>query len=298
MSHPSNSPPSGGKPINSEQYVVYRSVIQRVLNDEEHLPSLPSITLKIRHALADDNTTTESLAQMIGKDPALSALLMKTASSPLYRTLEQPQAIRDVIALLGMQTIGNLTMLHSVRSVFLLRSPKLKKLFTHTWKRLAIKASFASLLAQKIGYQPADQAMMTALLSEVGSLSVLSALQELPEVPTDETYFALCRNYSKSLGSILLSKWSIEKDIIDVIKKVGQWEYSHGEQIQLIDIVNLALYNTILHSASKSKPLPPINTLAAYKKLKPPYNILKKPSLMGLVVDNKDELSQMVKSFV
>lgn len=284
-------------PGNGSQYSVYRTVIQRVLDDKEHLPSLPAISLKIRQALSDPNTTHESLANVISKDPALCALLMKTASSPLYRTREQPQTVRDVIALLGMESVANLAMVHSVRSVFLLRNPLLKKLFNHTWKRLAVKASFASLIAQKIGYRPTDKAMMAALLTEVGSLSVLSAVQELKDPPDADTYFLLCRHYSKSLGSILLNKWNLDKEFVEVIKQAGDWEADHGEEVQLIDVVNLALYNTILHTP-KAKTPPAIKRLHAYNKLKPPYNMLKKPGLLALVADNREELQAMVKSFV
>lgn len=284
-------------PEKKGDYEVYRAVIQRVLNNDEHLPSLPATTLKIRQALSNENTTIDDLAQLISKDPALSALLMKTAASPLYRTVQQPKSIRDVIALLGMPAIDNLAMVHSVKSVFMLRSPTLKKFFKHTWRRLAIKASFASLLAQKIGFRPADQPMIAALLTEVGSLAVLSALQEQDHNPNAQTYFALCASYSKSLGSILLTKWNIDPLYIDVIKRAGQWDATTGTELHLIDIVNLSLYNTILHTPN-AKPLPPINQLAAYQKLKAPYNILKKPGLLNLVADNKEELGLMVKSFV
>jgi len=77
----------------SSHYDVYRRVIYRVLNDTESLPSLPSTTLKIRQAMGEQQTTAESLAKLITKDPALSALLLKSASSPIYKRPVAPNTL-------------------------------------------------------------------------------------------------------------------------------------------------------------------------------------------------------------
>ena len=50
--------------LGSEQYAVYRTVIKHVLSDSERLPSLPTITLKIRKAVGESNTTAASLARL------------------------------------------------------------------------------------------------------------------------------------------------------------------------------------------------------------------------------------------
>ena len=279
-----------------EHYAIYRDVINHVLTDSEKLPSLPSITLKIRQAMGEENTTPDSLAKIITKDPALSALLIKSASSPLYRRAVAPNTLADVISLLGFSATSNLVMLHSMRSVFVMSNPKAKTLFAHTWRRLIVKVALSLFIAKRLQFKPNEHAQMAALLSEVGSLSVLSALIAQPKVPDAEVYFQLCRHYSKSLGSILLHKWNIDFVFVNAIKQLGNWLYSDKEEIELIDVLNLAVYNTVMMTTANPK-LPDINTLSAYQKLPKHLQVCTKKNWLDWVLNNKAEIQGIVESF-
>ena len=282
--------------LGSEQYAVYRTVIKHVLSDSERLPSLPTITLKIRKAVGESNTTAASLAQLVGKDPALTALLMKSASCPLFRRAVAPKTLTEVVSLLGFEAVQSLVMLHSVRSLFVLRSSTMKKLLNHTWQRLILKTSLASFLAQRLDYRPMDEAQMATLLTEVGSLAVLSALIESNQAPDPETYFQLCRHYSKSLGSVLLNKWNVDQSFVTVLKQSGDWGQTAGDEIALIDIVNLSVYNTVLLTNKHAK-LPPLESLAAFNKLPDSDRRCSKPNQLVLVTENMKEIQAIVNTF-
>lgn len=197
-----------------QHYNIYRIVINQVMHDQEQLPSLPSLTLKIRTAIADPHASRDSLADLISIDPSLCALLMKIAASPLYRRQVPAQSIQDVIVLLGLEEVDRVAMQHSVRSLFTLHDPQLSKLFKLSWQRMVLKASMSTFLAKYLGYKPQGQAMMAALLSEVGTLAVLSAFREIDHQPDTEMFFKLSRGYSKSLGLILLKKWNLQEEYV------------------------------------------------------------------------------------
>lgn len=279
------------------EYSIYKTVIQEVLHDSERLPSLPNITMKIRQEIGKDSATAESLAHLVSKDPSLSALLVKCASSPLFRRAVAPKTLVDVIGLLGFNQVSNLVMLHSVRSLYAMRNSKSKKLFGLTWKRLVVKTAVAMFLAKKLYYHPLDQVPMATLLTEVGSLSVLSAILETNEVPDQDTYIELCRHYSKSLGTILLKKWNVDPIFIEINRQSGLWEQQSGEELELIDIVNLAIYNTVLLT-NKHPSLPPLQSLMAYQKLPLPLQELKSPHHLTFVYEHKQEIQEIIDSFV
>lgn len=279
-----------------DHYAIYRDVINHVLTDSEKLPSLPSITLRIRQAMSEENATAESLAQIITKDPALSALLIKSASSPLYKRAVAPNTLADVIGLLGFSATSNLVMLHSVRSVFVMSNPKAKTLFAHTWRRLIVKVALSLFIARRLQFRPNEHAQMAALLSEVGSLAVLSALIEQPQVPDADTYFQMCRHYSKSLGSILLQKWNIDFVFVNAVKQMGNWLYADKDEIELIDVLNLAVYNTVLMTNTKPN-LPDLDTLTAFKKLPKHLKVCVKKNWLDWVIGNKAEIQGIVESF-
>ena len=128
----------------ASDYAIYRQVVTQLMSGEEQLPSLPTITLDIRRALSDPEVTLAQLSRLISRDPALSAILMKYASSALLRTQQAPKSLLDVLRVLGMAQIDRLTMAHSVKSLFILHSPAHKKLFVEAWERLVRKASVSA----------------------------------------------------------------------------------------------------------------------------------------------------------
>lgn len=280
--------------LEQSRYDIYRSVIAKVLNGQESLPSLPTITLKIRQAINDPNTTHTKLSMLVGSDPSLSALLMKSASSPMYRTASAPKTLESVISILGYAAVNNIVMVHSINSLFVFRSPVIKKLFNISRNRQVVKGAMSGLLAHKLAYRPADEALMVSLLSEVGTLALLSAFKDTAEVPDTETYFKLCRDYSKSLGVILLTKWNIDQNLISIIKNCGRWEQSTEGELSLLDIINLALYHTIKRTNPQAN-LPPLQTIAAYKKLQSAHNSIHPSDQLNLVVNNEPAIKGMIQ---
>jgi HD-like signal output (HDOD) protein len=94
----------------TSDYAIYRQVVSQLMSGEEQLPSLPAITLEIRRALSDPEVSLAQLNRQISRDPALSAILMKYASSALRRTQLPPKSLLDVLRILGIAQIDRITM--------------------------------------------------------------------------------------------------------------------------------------------------------------------------------------------
>ncbi|MGK0500710.1 MAG: HD-like signal output (HDOD) protein [Oceanicoccus sp.] len=276
------------------QYLGSRTIISRVLQNQDHLPSLPAITLKIRQAINNSNTTHESLAMLIGSDPALNALLIKSASSPMYRTASAPKTLEAVISIIGFSGVNNIVMAHSINSLFVNKNPAIKRLYSISRKRQVVKGAISGLLAHKLGYRPADEALMISLLSEVGTLALLSAFKETSDVPDMQTYIKLCREYSKSLGGILLNRWNIDPRLIDIVKHCGHWERESDGKLELLDVINLSLYHAVKH-LSPDADLPPLTQLAAYSKLKIPHNEIDQSGQLTLITENQTAIAGMIQ---
>ncbi|MNF73978.1 HDOD domain protein [compost metagenome] len=273
-------------------YSIYRQVVTQLMNDQEQLPSLPMLTLEIRQALARPEVSMIQLVRLIGKDPALSALLMKYASSALLRTRLAPKTLQDVLRVLGMQQVDRVVMLHSVKSLFVLHSPGHKLLFMDAWQRLILKASICGFLARKVGQVPADHAALASLLSEVGSLAVLSAFKGGDLVPTPARYHSLCQAYGKSLGVMLLKKWTVDEAYVDIVREAGNWTLQRQRQIELLDLVNLSLFHAI-QGADHGSDLPALTSLAAYAKLNGGHNEVAADGSLALVSQHWDEIHEL-----
>lgn len=277
------------------EYSIYRRVVSQLMQGQEQLPSLPSLTLEIRRALTSGQLGAAALARLVGRDPALSALLMKHASCALYRQPIVPKTLQDVIALLGTGEVDRITMQHSIKSLFTLHSPAHKQLFMEAWRRQMLKAATCATLARLLGRVPAGHALLACLLAEVGTLAVLSAFKDAQQIPSLELYYKLCREYSKSLGVIVLKKWSVDDQYITVVRAAGDWQSSDGLALGLIDLVNLALFHAIRERNGQAD-LPPLATLAAYRKLTPPQSQIGENDQLELFIQHRTQIQEMAES--
>lgn len=280
----------------STDYAIYRQLVSQLMQGAEVLPSLPSLTLQIRSAINDPKTNNLQLERLISRDPALSALLVKHASSALYRQARAAQGLRDVIVRLGMKEVGNITMAHSVKSLFTLYSPAYKKLFMDAWERLVLKAATCSVMARQVGRIPPDHALLASLLSEVGSLVLLSAFRQDATPPSADDYYRLCREFSKSLGVILLKKWAVDEEFIQVIRQSGDWEAHNQQRLECIDLVNLSLHHAI-GERDPAAQIPPLQSLAAYRKLIAPFDQIDENGRLSLIVNQQAEIQALAQSF-
>lgn len=274
----------------TSDYAIYRQVVTQLMSGDEQLPSLPNITLDIRRALNEPEVSLTQLSRLISRDPALSAILMKYASSALLRTHSPPKSLLDVLRVLGVTQVDRLTMVHSVKSLFTLHSLAHKKLFLEAWERLVFKASCSAFLARMVGRVSPDQALLASLLSEVGTLAVLSAFREASQIPSAELYYKLCREYSKSLGVIVLKKWSVDESYIQVIRHTGEWHYQSCREVELVDLINLSLFHSI-KAVGRTSDLPALQELAAYAKLPAPLDFVSENGELTLLVNHPEEIN-------
>ncbi|RJG12424.1 HDOD domain-containing protein [Pseudomonas cavernicola] len=270
-------------------YARYRQVVSQLMCGDEQLPSLPVITLEIRRSLRSPEVSLGTLSGLISKDPALSALLMKYAASAMLRSSRPPKTLQDVLQVLGLAQVDRVTMIHSIKSLFTLHSPGHKKLFIEAWERLILKASTCAFLARLVGYTQPDHAFLASLLSELGSLAVLSAFRDDPVAPSRELYYRLCRDYSKSLGVILLKKWAVDEEFIGIIRNTGNWLHRERYHLELIDLVNLSLYHSVKGMNAEAD-LPELSSLAAYAKLLPPLNVIGDNDELALLISHRAEI--------
>lgn len=279
----------------SNHYQVYKAVVQKLINNEEQLPSLPSITLKIRRALKDPNITIDVISKLVRLDPSLSALLMKYAANPMYLRPVPPKTINSILSMIGLPALDNIVMAHSVKSLFVVKNLKLKSLFKETWGRMIYKAAISQFLANKLGLRPAEEAITASILTEVGTLAVLSAFSTDIHIPDKKTYFQLCKQYSKSLSNILMTKWGLDAFLVEITNSTGKWGLKHTNELSMIDIINLAIYSTVQHQCPNND-LPSIEKLSSFQKLPPSLNQLDDNNQLLIVKDNLDVIDRIVKS--
>lgn len=281
--------------VNSD-YASYKSAVSALLNNPENFPRLPCVVQDIRQSLIRSDSSIHSLSKLIERDTELSHLLLRYASSVMMHNHMPPQSVFDVVRILGMAQVERVTMLHAVKSLFSGHTQAYTRIFAASWDRLINKASMSALIAKKVGRVAPDYALLGSLLSEVGTLAVLSVFKsgDLP-VPDRETYVTLCREFAKSLGIVLLQDWQMDDEYIQLVRQVGNWQAAEHESFGLIDVINLGLYHSLKARMTANR-LPPITHLCAYQKLSDKHNAITDTNELELVVMSRDDIRAIADS--
>lgn len=133
------------------------------------LPSIPAIASQVMQAAGDPNVSADDLRQIIDKDPALAARILKVANSSLYSFRREVETTQHAITLLGFRNVQNLVMAASLRDVFKNFGLPEKLL----WEHSTIAGSIAASLS---GYGPIDvereSAFTASLLHDLGKIAL------------------------------------------------------------------------------------------------------------------------------
>jgi len=270
------------------------AVVKRVLDGSESLPGLPSLVLEIRRTIDRDDVTVKKVAELVRNDPGLTALLFKYAASPIYRTRTQPTTLDGVISKLGFRAVSNIVLIHSVRGTFFAKSPQLRALYAVAWRRVITRAGLACFLARFFNLH-ADDLLASGLLSDVGSLALLSALKTVPNLPEETAFVWLCRKYGKHISVLLLRQWGIDPEVVQLVGKIGAWHEAQAGAIDNQDALNLALYHSLLW-VDQLTDLPALTTLALYDKLPEALSAIGADGGLAFLGDQRAQIEEIILS--
>jgi HD-like signal output (HDOD) protein len=272
----------------------YRSILTMQLAHKENLPTLPTLVLNIREALDSPSLSAVTLSKLIERDADLSGVLMRYASSVMTHSKMQPQDIFDTVRILGMLQVDRIAIIHSMRMLFSGHTQAYTKVFASSWDRMVQKAATSAFIAKKVGGVVSDKALLGSLLSEVGTLMVLSNFKER-DMPSTEIFITLCREFAKNMGLALLERWDMVDEYGRLNREVGNWHAAEDEPLGLIDIVNLGLYHS-LKARMTAHRLPAISSLIAYQKLPEEFQAVTDTNELEIVVLGRDNIRAIADS--
>lgn len=264
-----------------------------VLADRSRLPSMPDVAARIHAAMSSPNWSIRSVAAIVKSDAGTTTYVLKASNSAL-RASDTP--IRDVeraIAWLGMDNTRNLVMAHSLRSMFITRSPVLGGLMRRTWRTSARLAASSSVLARYCPRFSPERALLAGLLQDIGVLPILNALKRFHAQLRDEApILAAIDKHAPKVGMVLLKQWSFEPDLIEVARSRCNWARDPGPAADLADLVLVArLHDRI--ERGKAEKLPRLDAVPAFSKL--PLGDVRDDSSLELLHEQKAAVAEVMR---
>lgn len=229
---------------------VREEIIQAINNDKLVLPTLPEVALKVREVADDPDADLDQLAQVIGRDAALSARIVRVANSPLLRANRAIEDLKSALMRLGMEYTCSLATGLAMQQMFQATSDLVDSRLRDVWSRSSEVAGMCHVLCKHYTKLRPDQATLAGLVHKIGVLPILTYAEEHPSLLIDSlTLDRVIDELQGPLGDLILKTWDFPADIIKVPSQHLNFERT-GSEADYADLVTVALLHSHMGDSS------------------------------------------------
>jgi len=187
----------------------------RVAQGKVDLPLLPGVAMEVTNVAAQENTDSRVIAELLRKDQAMAAHVLRVVASPVYSGRSQIVSLQQAVARLGVQKIREIALAIAFRvGVFKLKGfeREVTALFQHS----VGAAMFAQEIA-RVTRRNVEDAFMCGLLHDVGRPVILQALVQILQeqklqVPSGAVVVAT-GDLHADVGGTLADSWTLPEAV-------------------------------------------------------------------------------------
>jgi HD-like signal output (HDOD) protein len=188
----------------------------KLLQEIDHLPTFPKAIQDIQEKINHPNSSILQIAEMIKRDVALSAGILKLANSAAYRRGDKVETLDRALQLIGLKELQTLLYSLGTKQILEDKFPA----FAMIWEKSNESAFYCKLLAKKMALSKeiTGNLMSAALLHDIGEIILLSlekdkmsSIQEVSNskefssnLSLEEATFGITHT---KLGAMIAEKW-------------------------------------------------------------------------------------------
>lgn len=235
---------------------VKDEIVRQIKNDELVLPTLPEVALQVRDVAEDVNASINDLAQIIARDPALSARIIKVTNSPLVRTSSPVTDLGTAIARLGINFTSNLAIGLAMEQMFQATHDIIDRRLRECWSHSMEIAASAQVLARHFTRLQPDQAMLAGLVHQIGMLPILAYAETHEGLLSDSLSLDLVlEKLHPALGAYILRSWKFQPELAEVPKEYLnlQHQAAQADYTDLVQVATLQSYAGTDHPLARIK---------------------------------------------
>jgi putative nucleotidyltransferase with HDIG domain len=197
---------------------------------------LPEVASQVLSLVQRPDCDTARLAEVLRRDPAMTAHVMQVAASPMYIGATKISSLQQAIGRLGFATITQIVLAVASKT----------RVFAVTGFEAEVKAAFrhalsTALFAQEIARtrrSTVDLAFLAGLFHDFGQPVLLQALvdvhRELGVAPEAADVMAAVEAAHAVVGAKLVQKWAMPEKVAEAVAR------HHDPIVELALIVALA----------------------------------------------------------
>ena len=209
------------------------SGLSSVIDSLSNLPPLPEVYHELKRCLTDrENYTIDQVVEIIRRDIALSADLLRWANSALFGQRRQIDTVKRAVMLLGIDIVESLVLSEAVSRAL---GGALERNKTFDAPRLQRHSMSCAILARLLvgpvtqsAAEAADKAFIAGLLHDIGLLVEVSLFNEQyarindlithQKLPLVEAENQVLKTSHAEIGAVLCERWSLPQFLVNAIR--------------------------------------------------------------------------------
>jgi HD-like signal output (HDOD) protein len=224
---------------------IKHDILEALDQDRLVLPTLPEVALQVRDAAQDDNIDIPKLCDVITRDAALTARIIKVANSPLLRASREILDLKMAVNRLGINYTANLATGLAMEQMFQATSDIIDQRMRATWSTSTEVAGICHVLTRHYTKLKPDQATLAGLTHKIGVLPILTYAEENRSLLKDtELLDQIIDSSHAQIGRRILEAWDFPEELCIVPEECYRFERS-VEKTDYADVVMVAMLQSV-----------------------------------------------------
>jgi diguanylate cyclase (GGDEF)-like protein len=224
---------------------------ERQLIGSRSLPTLPAVAQRILEVCSRDESDLIDLSNTISYDPAIATRVLRLINSPAYGLCREVVSMREAVLYLGFNAVRSVALSFSFIHSFKGPDGPSAQGFNELWRTSLASGLAARRLAQELGGWDGEEAFLSGLIADCGTLLMYKKVPEYPslvarfrqgEADLLELERANLPTDHMKIGAHLLERWSFPAHFWTVIG-------AHHDARRLAADSSLELRVRVLNSA-------------------------------------------------
>ncbi len=207
----------------STQNALLTILFEKVKNDTLVLPTLPAIALEVRKAADDPEINLNKMADVIAKDPSLSARMIKIANSAYLGRTVKVESVSQAVTRIGLRQIKHIATALAMEQLFVSKNDIIAKYLSEQWeKTVAVVANSMAVLQTysartKNKEKSVDALALSALVHSIGVLPILTEAERHNDVFANPLFLEeAIEKTAGAIGGKIMEKWEFGPSFVAI----------------------------------------------------------------------------------
>lgn len=201
---------------------VGEAIVDAIARDRVVIPPFPGVALQVQEVLKKENYALAELSEVVEKDQALVAAVLRTANSTFYGGARKVSSLSAAIARIGATQLSRVVVAASLGSAASRAGP-LFPVRSAVWRDSLLSAHLCQTLARARGID-GEAAFLCGMLHDFGSALALACAEDFLTAWPDPTpmpiefWTAVADAHHVALGRRLVERWGLADALRDAIE--------------------------------------------------------------------------------